>query len=188
MAIMTLLLAAVVTEHGRAEAALAPVAAIVESSDDAISGKTLDGVVTTWNGGAERLYGYSAREVIGRPIGLIILRDLDHGLPGILERLRRGERIDHYDAVRVTKDGRRIDVSQTVSPTLDAEWRAIGASSIARDITHRKQAEAAIRERDALRYVSSLAAAASHEINNPLAVVVGQAQLLAEKVDATGRR
>ena len=188
MAIMTLLLAAVVAGRGRAEASLARVAAIVESSDDAIIGKTLDGVITTWNGGAERLYGYSALEVIGRPIGLIIPPELDGELPGILERLRRGERINHYDAVRVTKDGRRIDVSLTVSPTLDAEGQIIGASSIARDITNRKQAEAAIRERDALRYVSSLAAAASHEINNPLAVVVGQAQLLAEEVDAAGRR
>ncbi len=188
MAIMTLLLAAVVAGRGRAEASLTRVAAIVESSDDAIIGKTLDGVITTWNGGAERLYGYSAREVIGWPIALIMPRELGGELPGILERLRRGERINHYDAVRVTKDGRRIDVSQTVSPTLDAEGRIIGVSSIARDITHRKQAEAAIRERDALRYVSSLAAAASHEINNPLAVVVGQAQLLAEEVDATGRR
>src|SRR5438093_3863210 len=112
MAVMTLLLAAVVAERGRAEAALVPVAAIVQSSDDAIIGKTLDGVITTWNGGAERLYGYSAREVIGRPIGFIIPQELDGELPGILERLRRGERIDHYDAVRVTKDGRRIDVSQ----------------------------------------------------------------------------
>ena len=188
MAIMTLLLAAVVAGRGRAEASLARVAAIVQSSDDAIIGKTLDGVITTWNGGAERLYGYSALEVIGRPIGLIIPPELDGELPGILERLRRGERINHYDAVRVTKDGRRIDVSQTVSPTLDAEGRIIGVSSIARDITHRKQAEATIRERDALRYVSSLAAAAAHEINNPLAVVVGQAQLLAEEVDAAGRR
>src|SRR5205823_6396958 len=112
--------------RGRAEASLARVAAIVESSDDAIIGKTLDGVITTWNGGAERLYGYSALEVIGRPIGLIIPRELDGELPGILERLRRGERINHHDAVRVTKDGRRIDVSQTVSPTLDAEGRIIG--------------------------------------------------------------
>src|SRR5439155_103707 len=142
---------------GLSEAGLVPVAALVQSSDDAIIGKTLEGVVTSWNSGAERLYGYSAREVIGRLIGLIIPQELDGELPGILERLGRGERIDHYDAVRVTKDGRRIDVSQTVSPTLDAEGRIIGVSSIARDITHRKQAEATIRERDALRYVSSLA-------------------------------
>src|SRR5207245_7027458 len=141
MAIMTRLLAAVVAERGRAEAALVPVAAIVQSSDDAIIGKTLEGVVTSWNSGAERLYGYSAREVIGRPIGLIIPQELDGELPGILERLGRGERIDHYDAVRGTKDGRRIDVSQPGSPTLDAEARILGVSSLARDITHRKQAE-----------------------------------------------
>ncbi len=106
----------------------------------------------------------------------------------ILARLARGERMDHYETVRVTRDGRRIDVSITVSPTLDAAGRIVGASSIARDITHKKQAEAAVRERDALRYVAGLAAAAAHEINNPLAVVMGQAQLLEEMVDAAGRR
>ncbi len=183
MALMTLLLAAVVTEHARADAALAHVAAIVESSDDAIIGKTLDGVITSWNAGAERLYGYAAREVIGWPIGLIIPRELDHELPMILERLERGERIDHRETVRVTRDGQRIDVSITVSPTRAAEGRIVGASSIARDITHRKEMEKAIRERDALRYVASLAAAAAHEINNPLAVIMGQAQLLQHAVD-----
>jgi len=188
MAMMTLLLAAIVKTHRETEAALARVAAIVESSEDAIIGKTLDGIITTWNGGAQRLYGYSSREVIGWPIALVIPRDLDGELAMILARLARGERMDHYETVRVTRDGRRIDVSITVSPTLDAAGRIVGASSIARDITHKKQAEAAVRERDALRYVAGLAAAAAHEINNPLAVVMGQAQLLEEMVDAAGRR
>ena len=103
----------------------------------------------------------------------------------ILERLARGQRIEHDQTVRVTRDGRRVEVSITV---LNPEGRITDASSIARDITPRQHAEGAVRERDALPYVASLAAAAAHEINNPLAVIVGQAQLLAATLDATGRR
>ena len=193
MAMMTLLLAAIVKGHAQTEAALARVAAIVESSDDAIIGKTLDGMIASWNAGAERLYGYAAREVVGRwPIALVIPPEHRDELSMILERLARGERVDHYETayetVQMTRAGQRIDVSVTVSPIRDAEGRIVGVSSIARDITHRKQIEAALRERDALRYVAGLAAAAAHEINNPLAVVVGQAQLLEETLDAAGRR
>src|SRR5437867_1696157 len=187
MAIVALLLAAIVKTHGETEAALARVAAIVESSDDAIIGKTLDGIIATWNRGAERLYGYPAHEVVGRPISVIVPPELRDELPTILARLARGERMDHYETVRVTRDGRRIDVSITVSPTLDAAGRIVGASAIARDITHKKQAEAAVRERDALRYVASLAAAAAQEINTPLAVIMGQAQLLDGTLDAQER-
>jgi PAS domain S-box-containing protein len=184
---LALLVGAVVEEHARAEATLGRVAAIVEFSDDAIIGKTLDGIITSWNAGAERLYGYPDGEVVGQPISIIIPPELGDELPTILERLRRGERVEHYETVRVARDGRRIDMSVTVSPTRDGEGRIVGAASIARDITHRKQAEAAVRERDALRYVASLAAAAAHEINNPLAVVMGHVQLLADEVDAGGR-
>ncbi len=173
-------------ERGQAEAALAFAASIVESSDDAIVGMTLDGMITSWNAGAERLYGYTAREVIGRrPIGITVPEDEQ---PKILKRVGRGERVEHYETVGVREDGRRINVSVTVSPIRDAEGKIIGASSIARDITHRKEAEAAATpELDTLRYVASLAAAAAHEINNPLAVIMGYAQLLADKVDAQGQ-
>jgi PAS domain S-box-containing protein len=175
----------VVEERRRAEAALAFVASIVESSDDAIIGKTLDGMITSWNAGAERLYGYTAREVIGRwPIGITIPAD---ELPKILERVRRGERVEHYETVGVRKDGRRVHVSVTVSPIRDAHGTIVGASSIARDITHRKEAEAAIRERETVRYVASLATAVAHEINNPLAAASGHLQLLAAGVDAKER-
>jgi PAS domain S-box-containing protein len=157
----------------------------VESSDDAIVGMTLDGMITSWNAGAERLYGYTAREVIGRwPIGITVPEDEQ---PKILKRVGRGERVDHYETVGVRQDGRCINVSVTVSPIRDAGGKIIGASSIARDITHRKEAEASAPERDTLRYVASLAAAAAHEINNPLAVIMGYAQLLADKVDAQGQ-
>jgi PAS domain S-box-containing protein len=187
LTIVSLPLAAVVREHARSAAALARTAAIVASSDDAILGKTLDGVITSWNEGAERLYGYTASEIVGRPISVIIPHERDEELPRILAQLRRGERIENYETVRVAKDGRRIDVSVTVSPILDERRRAVGASSIARDITHRKEIEATARERDTLRSVASLAAGAAHEINNPLAVVMGHAQLLIGDIAVPGR-
>jgi PAS domain S-box-containing protein len=175
----------VVDKWGQAEAGLALAASIVESSDDAIVGMTPDGMVTSWNAGAERLYGYTAREVIGRwPVGITVPEDEQSK---ILKRVGQGERVDHYETVGVRKDGCRITVSVTVSPIRDAGGKIIGASSIARDITRRKEAEAATPERDTVRYVASLAAAAAHEINNPLAVIMGYAQLLADKVDAQGQ-
>lgn len=123
--------------------ASARLAAIVESSDDAIISKTLDGVIRTWNGGAERLFGYSADEAIGRSIYLIIPKDRHDEERTIIERLVRGERIDHFETIRAAKDGRLIDISLTVSPLRDAEGRIVGASKVARDITHRKLAATA---------------------------------------------
>jgi PAS domain S-box-containing protein len=116
-------------------------AAIVESSDDAIISKTLDGHILTWNSGAERLFGYTAQEVIGRPITILIPPERQAEEPVILARLRRGERIEHFETVRVTKDGRRRDISLTVSPIRDGAGTIIGASKVARDITQRKRAE-----------------------------------------------
>jgi PAS domain S-box-containing protein len=175
----------VVEERGLVEAALAFAASIVESSDDAIIGMTLHGMVTSWNAGAERLYGYTACEVIGRwPIAITFPGDEQ---PKILKRVGRGERVNHYETVGVRKDGQRIKVCVTVSPIQDAGGKIIGALSIARDITHRQEAEASIPDRDTLRYVASLAAAAAHEINNPLMVIIGNAELLADKVGTQGR-
>src|SRR6185436_19998654 len=118
-------------------------AAVVESSDDAIVSTTLDGVIRSWNAGAERIFGYTAAEAVGQPITLIIPPERHDEEPAILARLRRGERVEHFETVRVAKDGRRIDISLTVSPVRDADGRLIGASKVARDITQRKQAEAA---------------------------------------------
>jgi PAS domain S-box-containing protein len=188
MAVMAVPLAAVVAERRRAETELDRIAAIVRSSDDAILGKTLDGVMTHWNAGAERLYGYAAAEAIGQPISLIVPPEQTDELPRILGQLRRGERVEHYETVRMRKDGRRIEVSVTMSPVRDRTGRTVGASSITRDITERREAEAARRERDILRSVTSLAVAAAHEINNPLALLVGQLELLAQDVPASGRR
>jgi PAS domain S-box-containing protein len=188
LTIVTIPLAAIVREHERSQTALARTAAIVASSDDAIISETLDGVITSWNTGAERLYGYDAADAVGRPISMIVPRELGHEVTEILDHLRRGERVEHFETVRLAKDGRRIDVSVTVSPVRDALDRVVGASSIARDITHRKQIEATRRERDTLRSVASLAAGAAHEINNPLAVVMGQVQLMTDEVAGSPRQ
>jgi PAS domain S-box-containing protein len=128
--------------RGEAEAALAFAASIVESSDDAIVGMTLYGMVTNRNAGAEWLHGYTAREVLGRwPRGITIPED---DLLNILERVGRGERVTHYETVGVQNNGRRIDVSITLSPIRDAEGKIVGASSIARRITYRRKAAAVI--------------------------------------------
>jgi PAS domain S-box-containing protein len=131
-----------VSELKRNQDARANLAAIVESSEDAIIGKDLDGIITSWNAGAEKLYGYAADEVIGKSISLLNTPGQASDEPQILERLRRGEKIERYEAVHAAKDGRRVDASVTVSPIRDAAGRVIGASRIARDISERKKAEA----------------------------------------------
>lgn len=134
-----------VTESREAEEVRARMAAIVESSDDAIVGKTLEGIITSWNAGARKLFGYDAEEAIGRPITLVVPADRVREEEEILERLRRGERVAHIETVRRRKDGGLIDVSLTISPILDAQRRVVGASKIARDITERKRADLKIR-------------------------------------------
>jgi diguanylate cyclase (GGDEF)-like protein/PAS domain S-box-containing protein len=125
----------------RQATALLQFQAMVESTDDAVIGKTLDGMITSWNPAAARLYGYAAEEVIGKPIALLAPPDRSDEVPGILERLRRGERVEHFETTRVCKDGTRVVVALSVSPILDSQGRPMGATSIARDITARKQAE-----------------------------------------------
>ncbi len=120
-------------------------AAIVESSGDAIFSKTLDGIVTTWNEAAERLYGYKAAEIIGRSVDVIIPPDRPNELGDILARLRRGERIEHFETERIAKDGRRLPISVTISPIRDADGTVVGASAVTRDITRRRQVEQALR-------------------------------------------
>ena len=133
----------------KADKAIGLLAAIVDSSDDAIVSKSLDGVITSWNVGAERLFGYSAKEAIGQHISLIIPANRRDEETIILERLRRGERIDHFDTVRVHKDGTALDISLTISPVKDATGKIIGASKIARDFTQRKRIERALGESEA---------------------------------------
>lgn len=133
------------TERQHTEATRTQLAAIVDSSDDAIIGKTLEGVITSWNSGAEQLYGYSVEEVIGQPISLLIPSDRQDELPEILARLKRGESIKHFETERQRKDGTRLFVSLTISPIKNVLGQIMGASTIARDITERKRAEEALR-------------------------------------------
>ena len=138
------------------------IASIVESSADAIVSKDLNGVITSWNYGAKQMFGYTAEEVVGNPITILIPPDRHDEEPAILERIRRGERVAHYETVRMRKDGSRIDISLTVSPVQNTEGKIIGASKIARDITDRKNAEAQI---------TVLAREAEHRARNVLASV-----------------
>jgi PAS domain S-box-containing protein len=159
------------TERKAADEARRRLAAIVESSDDAIVGKDLNGIVMSWNPGAERMFGYSANEMIGRSITTIIPRELHDDEQRILDTIGRGERIEHFETVRLTKSGERIDVSLTVSPVKDDAGKVIGAAKTARDITQQKKTEQALRMTERLASVGRMAATVAHEINNPLEAV-----------------
>ena len=143
-------------------------ASIVEFGDDAIVSKNLDGIITSWNRGAERMLGYLAEEVIGKPITILIPPERHHEEDFILERIRRGDRVDHYETIRRGKDGNLIDTSLTISPLRDANGTVVGASKIARDITERKRSEAQI---------SILGREAEHRAKNLLANVGAMVQL-----------
>lgn len=130
-----------ITERKRAEEARGWLAAIVESSDDAIMSKALDGTITAWNRGAEKIFGYSTEEAVGKPMRMLFPAEIASEEPGILARIGRGESVEHFETVRIRKDGRKIDVSATISPIRDGSGSIVGASNVARDITERKQAE-----------------------------------------------
>ena len=149
-----------VTEVRRAKEASQYLAAIVQSSDDAIIGQTLDGRIASWNKGAERLYGYFAEEVVGQPLAILVPADHPDQLPSMMESIRRGDCIEHYETERVRKDGTRVDVSLTISPVKNAEGEIVGASKIARDITSRKEED---------RRKNEFLALLAHELRNPLA-------------------
>lgn len=151
-------------------------AAIVSSSDDAIVSKTLDGIVLSWNDAAQRIFGYTAEEMIGRSIETIIPSDRLGEERDILAKLRRGERIEHFETVRVAKDGRRLDISLTISPIRDKSGRVVAASKVARDITARKLAEAALEE--ANRRKDEYLAMLGHELRNPLAAIQSAGEVI----------
>ncbi|HEY2933568.1 MAG TPA: ATP-binding protein [Acidobacteriota bacterium] len=167
---------AFVLQRQRSEQAQALLAAIVESSEDAIVSKTLDGVITSWNVGAERLFGYTAAEAVGQSITLIIPAGRRDEEVMILARLRRGERIEHFETVRQSKDGTLIDISLTTSPLRDGTGRIIGVSKVARDITLQKKAEAALKDAD--RRKDEFLAILAHELRNPLAPIRNAVQIL----------
>jgi len=172
-----------VTERRRAERALRHLAAIVESSDDAIVSKDLQGVIQSWNAGAQQLFGYTAEEIVGRPVTVLIPPERHDEEPGILARICRGEPVDHYETIRRRKDGSEVMVSLTVSPIRDRDGRIVGASKIARDITEQKRTERALKEaKDAAEAANHskdrFLAVLSHELRTPLTPVLMTASAL----------
>lgn len=160
-----------VTARKAAEQDAQRLAAIVASSNDAIVSKDLNGIVTSWNAGAERIFGYTAEEMIGKPITKIIPTELYAEETRILSTIASGERIEHFETVRVKKNGELVDMSLTISPVRDPSGAIVGAAKIARDITHQKRAERALHTSERLASVGRLAATVAHEINNPLEAV-----------------
>ncbi|HEY4591451.1 MAG TPA: PAS domain-containing protein, partial [Thermoanaerobaculia bacterium] len=165
-----------ITQLKRTEEERERLAAIVDSSEDGIIGKALDGIITSWNAGAERIYGYSAREAVGRSLDLIVPPDQRPLMAAMFEQLRQGVKVEPFETVRVHKDGQRIDISLTFSPVRDAAGRVVGASGIDRDISERKRADEALRRQaeqllEIDRRKDEFLAMLGHELRNPLAPI-----------------
>jgi len=173
-------------------------AAIVESSDDAIVGKTLDSVIRSWNRGAQRVFGYESHEIVGKPVYVLIPPERHHEEPEIIARLVRGERVDHYETVRVRKDGSLIDVSLSVSPIRDPGGRIIGAAKVARDVTEAKRLQRA--ERDLLHQLQELTTELEQQVeegqslqeeieqsNNELIISLADAEAAREQAELARR-
>ncbi len=158
-------------------------ALIVDSSQDAIIGKNLDGIVTHWNKGAEEIYGYTSQEMIGKSITMLAPPERADEIPAILRRIHKGEQVEYFESVRVTKDKRRLHVSIAVSPIYDADGNVVGASTIARNITAQKKIEDQLRQSQKMEAVGRLAGGVAHDFNNLLGIVTACSELLRSRVD-----
>jgi PAS domain S-box-containing protein len=156
---------------------------ITDSSQDAIIGKSLDGIITHWNKGAEQIYGYTPQEIIGKPISMLAPPERAEEIPQILRKIRNGERVEYFESVRVTKDKRKLNMSISVSPIHDAEGRIVGASTIARNITTQKKVEDQLRQSQKMEAVGRLAGGIAHDFNNLLGIVTACSELLKGKVE-----
>ena len=167
------------------EQAQAHLAAIIESSHDAIISKTVDGIVLTWNAGAERLYGYSAVEAKGQPMTFLLPAECLGEELEILDRIRRGEGVEYVETVRLRKDGRKIHVSLTLSPIRDRGGQIVAVSHIARDITERRRMEEAMRRTQKLESLGVLAGGVAHDFNNLPTTIMGNATLALHAMQPT---
>lgn len=161
-------------------------ALIVDSSQDAIIGKNLDGIVTNWNKGAEHMYGYTAAEMIGKPISTLAPPERADEIEEILGRIRNGQRVEYFESVRVTKEGRRLNVSISISPVFGSDGRVVAASTIARDITAQKKVEEQLRQSQKMEAIGRLAGGVAHDFNNLLGIITACSELLRGKVDPEG--
>jgi two-component system cell cycle sensor histidine kinase/response regulator CckA len=167
-----------ITQRKQAEKTAIRLAAIVESSDDAIIGQDLDGVVLSWNAGAENIFGYSAAEMVGRSMTSLFPADRLEQENQLLEKIKRGESVRHFETVRLAKGGRQVDVTATISPIKDSAGKIVGASKVTRDITERRKLEAQIRQSQKMDAIGQLAGGVAHDFNNILAVIQMQSDLL----------
>ena len=158
-------------------------ASIIDSSEDAIIAKTLDGTITAWNKGAEHIYGYTAEEMISKNISTLVPADRPNEIPEIMRKIAHGESVEHYESVRVTKDRRQLNISITVSPLRDATGEIVGASAIARDITAQRKAEEQLRQSQKMEAVGRLAGGVAHDFNNVLGIINACAEFLRDRIE-----